>query len=135
MDFVEVEPGVYSVLIDGRQHELRVTGGGGSFAVTARGRQTVVEVRDPREWSAEGGGKAAAGKAKILSPMPGKVVRVMVEAGEAVSAGQAVVVVEAMKMQNELKSPIDGTVKKVAVVAGATVAANQVLVEVDADAG
>lgn len=135
MDFVEVEPGVYSVLVDGKQHELRVAGSGGEFTVASRGRLTRVEVRDPREWSAEGSGKAASGKARVVSPMPGKVVRVMVAVGETVAAGQALVVVEAMKMQNELKSPIHGTVKKVSAVAGATVAANQVLLEVEADAG
>jgi biotin carboxyl carrier protein len=66
--------------------------------------------------------------------MPGKVVRVLVAAGDTVSAGQGLVVVEAMKMQNELKSPIDGIVARLDAAEGASVNANQLLVLVEAHA-
>jgi biotin carboxyl carrier protein len=66
--------------------------------------------------------------------MPGKVIRVLVAIGDRVESGLGLVVVEAMKMQNELKSPIAGIVKQVQAVEGATVNANQVLVVVESDA-
>ncbi|MBC7929115.1 MAG: biotin/lipoyl-binding protein, partial [Rubrivivax sp.] len=71
------------------------------------------------------------GRAQINAPMPGKVVRVLVEAGQAVEAGAGLVVVEAMKMQNELKSPKTGTVSEVRVEPGATVNAGDVLVIIE----
>ena len=71
------------------------------------------------------------GKKKIVAPMPGKVVRVLVKEGAEVEAGQGVVVVEAMKMQNELKSPKQGTVQKVIAVEGANVNAGDVLLIVE----
>jgi biotin carboxyl carrier protein len=81
-----------------------------------------VELRDPR--SLRSRQKAAIdekGAVKILAPMPGRVVRVLVEENGEVEAGQGVVVVEAMKMQNEIKSPKKGTVKEILAVAGAAV--------------
>lgn len=134
MEIVEVEPGVYSVIIDGMQMELRVALNGASAIVSTQGRSTTVDIADPREWAGASNGKQSSGKAKIASPMPGKVVRLLCALGDAVAAGQAVAVVEAMKMQNELKTPIAGTVKKVLAAPGDTVLASQVLVEVDADA-
>ena len=71
------------------------------------------------------------GQQQLLAPMPGKVVRVMCAAGDEVIAGQGVVVVEAMKMQNEIKSPKAGRVSEVRVSEGATVSANQVLAIVE----
>jgi biotin carboxyl carrier protein len=66
--------------------------------------------------------------------MPGKLVRVLVSVGDRVAAGAGLAVVEAMKMQNEMKSPLDGKVTQVLAEAGATVNASQVLVVVEADA-
>ncbi|MGZ3443898.1 MAG: biotin/lipoyl-containing protein, partial [Polyangia bacterium] len=72
-----------------------------------------------------------SGPSAILSPMPGKVVKVLVAVGEEVKAGQGVMVVEAMKMENELKAPRDGKVKAVAVKEGQPVEAGQSLVTLD----
>jgi len=95
-----------------------------------------VRIEDPRESSGAGAGRAGSGTAKVLSPMPGKVVRVLVVPGDAVEKGQGLVVIEAMKMQNELKSPLTGVVQQVQAEVGATVMANQILVVVVAnDAG
>ncbi len=134
MSIVKVERTVFSHLDGRRQRELRVDSDGDSFVVTLRGRQTTVTIVDPRAWSGTGAGKAASGIAKVATPMPGKVIRVLVALGDKVESGQGLVVVEAMKMQNELKSPIAGVIKQVQAVEGATVTANQVLAVVESDA-
>jgi biotin carboxyl carrier protein len=76
-------------------------------------------------------GGAAHGEQKVVAPMPGRVVRVLVAAGDAVERRQPVVVVEAMKMENELRSPKAGRVKDVSVAAGTSVEAGRVLVVID----
>jgi biotin carboxyl carrier protein len=134
MSIVKVERSVYSHLDGHRQRELRVESDADGYVVTLRGRQTKVKIEDPRAWNGTGAGKAGSGIAKVATPMPGKVIRVLVALGDRVESGQGLVVVEAMKMQNELKSPISGTVKQVQAVEGATVNANQVLVVVESDA-
>ncbi len=134
MSIVKVERTVFSHLDGQRQRELRVDSEGDSFVVTLRGRQTRITIVDPRAWSGTGAGKAASGIAKVATPMPGKVIRVLVALGDKVEPGQGLVVVEAMKMQNELKSPIAGVIKQVQAVEGATVTANQVLAVVESDA-
>jgi acetyl/propionyl-CoA carboxylase alpha subunit len=77
------------------------------------------------------GATGALGAASIKAPMPGRVVRVLVTVGDRVTAKQAVVVVEAMKMENELRTPRDGIVKEVLVIPGAAVESGAVLVVVD----
>jgi biotin carboxyl carrier protein len=90
------------------------------------------EVRDPRSFqSRRSAGAEAEGTKKILAAMPGKVVRVLVKERDPVEAGQGVVVVEAMKMQNELKSPKQGTVQKILVAEGASVNAGDVLLVIE----
>jgi len=76
-------------------------------------------------------GGAAHGEQKVVAPMPGRVVRVLVAAGDTVEPRQPVVVVEAMKMENELRSPKAGRVKNVSVAAGTSVEAGRVLVVID----
>jgi len=117
------QPGIYSVLLDGRSYQARVDEG----AVAVNGFRFEIEVRDRRRWNRQSRGGAHAGAQDIKAPMPGKVVRVLVAAGDAVEAGQGIVVVEAMKMQNELKAPRAGTVMGLAAKAGATVTAGEVL--------
>jgi biotin carboxyl carrier protein len=91
-----------------------------------------VELRDPRSLhSRRAEGDKAAGVKKIVAPMPGKVVRILVSQGAEVKSGQGVIVVEAMKMQNELKSPKQGVVQKIAVAEGAAVNAGELLVIVE----
>jgi len=96
------------------------------------GRTAAVSVNARRtgRGGADAGG-AAHGEQKILAPMPGRVVRVLVGPGDAVEARQPVVVVEAMKMENELRSPKAGRVKDIAVAAGTSVEAGRVLVVID----
>jgi biotin carboxyl carrier protein len=84
-------------------------------------------VIDPRSWRrGHGEGIELEGRQKIVAPMPGKVVRVLVEPGQSVAAGQGLLVIEAMKMQNEIRSPKSGTVEKLAV-EGQTVNAGEIL--------
>ena len=81
-----------------------------------------VDVQDPRSLrTRRAAGGAEAGPQKITAPMPGKIVRVMVAVGDEVKAGQGVIVMEAMKMQNEMKSPKDGKVQKIMTSEGSTV--------------
>lgn len=131
---LEVEPGVYSVVNGaGRSFEVRIHAKpkSASWLVEVAGQSLEVEVCDPRARSAKGHGAGAHGRQNIVAPMPGKVVRVLVSAGDTVEAGQGVVVVEAMKMQNEMKSPKDGKVAQVLTEAGATVAVGDTLVVIE----
>jgi len=105
-------------------------------AVVARTRDRIHVAVDGHAWvfervdDAHGGAGGGAGSGSVVAPMPGKVVKVHVAAGDTVSAGQPLVVVEAMKMETTLAAEIDGTVKTVAVETGAMVDAGDVLVEI-----
>lgn len=125
---VEVpEPGVYSVLIDGRSYEARVEETAAALVVVIEGRRFEIDVRDPRRFSRKGAGGGVDGVQTVAAPMPGKVVRVLVAVGDEVAAGQGLLVVEAMKMQNEMKAPRAGTVLSLSASQGATVTAGEVL--------
>jgi biotin carboxyl carrier protein len=104
----------------------------GELLAYLAGRIAAVSVNASRtgRGAADAGGNAP-GEQKIVAPMPGRVVRVLVAAGETVEPRQPVVVVEAMKMENELRSPKAGRVKSVPVTAGTSVEAGRVLVVID----
>jgi biotin carboxyl carrier protein len=121
------EPGVYSVLIGGRAYEARVEETPAALVVLIEGRRFEIDVRDPRRFTRKGRGAGADGPQTVAAPMPGKVVRVLVAAGDEVTAGQGLLVVEAMKMQNEMKAPRAGTVLSLSAAEGVTVAAGQAL--------
>jgi biotin carboxyl carrier protein len=125
------EPGVYSVLLGGRSYDAFVEDTPAGLVVTIEGHRFEVEVRDPRRWSRRSAGGGAGTVQSILSPMPGKVVRVLAGVGDEVAAGQGIVVVEAMKMQNELKSNRAGRVLSVAAKEGATVSAGELLATIE----
>jgi biotin carboxyl carrier protein len=96
------------------------------------GRSTTIAVNARRTGrSGMDGGGGAHGEQKVLAPMPGRVVRVLVAPGDTVDVRQPVVVVEAMKMENELRAPKAGRVKDVTVTAGTSVEAGRVLVVID----
>jgi biotin carboxyl carrier protein len=112
----------------GRQYRCVLDGDG----VVIGGRRYGFEVDDPRSLQGRrGAGAGTEGPRPVKAPMPGRVVRVLVEAGDAVEEGQGVVVIEAMKMQNELKSPKAGRVSRVGVAVGDTVGSGDVLVVVE----
>jgi acetyl/propionyl-CoA carboxylase alpha subunit len=125
------EPGVYSVLLDGRSYDAFVEETPTGLVVTIEGYRFELEVRDPRRWSRRSAGAGAGAVQSIVSPMPGKVVRVLAAPGDEVVAGQGIVVVEAMKMQNELKSNRTGRVLSVPAKEGATVNAGELLATIE----
>jgi biotin carboxyl carrier protein len=127
----EVETGVYSILRDGRSFEIVVRDGlDGALDVHVNGNHYVARVSDPRQ-SKKRSGALLEGRQNVLAPMPGKVVRLLVAVGDEVSAGQGLVVVEAMKMQNEIKSPKAGKIVAIAVAEGAAVNPGQALLSVE----
>jgi biotin carboxyl carrier protein len=132
-DFRRLPDGeVYSLLIEGRSHEVRISPGSGVLDVTVGGEMLPVEVRRPVEkllQSVQTTAAATRGET-VKAPMPGLVVAIRVKAGDAVEAGQPVVVVEAMKMQNELTARGAGIVQEVLVAERASVAAGQPLVRI-----
>ena len=106
---------VYSLIIDGKSHEGYVYPDEENWQVLLRGRLFEARVEDEREKrlrSAVSGGVADGGEFHLKAPMPGMVVIVPVSEGEVVSKGQVLLILESMKMQNELKSPKDGTDRK-----------------------
>lgn len=120
-------PDSSTVLIGGTVYYVIAVGD----AVRVNGREFSIEVFDPRELRGRRSGGIGEGRQNILAPMPGKVIRVLVSTGDVVEAGQGLVVVEAMKMQNEMKSPKAGTVAEVKTKADATVAAGEVLMVIE----
>jgi biotin carboxyl carrier protein len=127
IDVREVEPGVWSVIDGTRSVEIRLVGD----EVRVNGVPVAVDTSDPRQWSPQAARGAVAGSAQVKSPMPGKVIEVLVMAGQEVAAGQGVVVVEAMKMQNQLKSPREGRVQAIHARQGELVNAGAVLVTIE----
>jgi biotin carboxyl carrier protein len=128
-DATEVSPGIYSILINGKSFDVRVESLGAELRAIAGGREFRVVIQDEREWRRNRGSAVEAeGRQQVLAPMPGKIVRVLVSAGDSVRAGQGLLVVEAMKMQNEIRAPKSGTIDRVRVVEGQTVNAGEVVV-------
>jgi biotin carboxyl carrier protein len=123
---------VLSIVIDGKAYEVKREQGREDLHLWVKSARYNVQLRDPRSLrSRRATAGEAAGPRKMTAPMPGKVVRILVEEGTAVEAGQGVIVVEAMKMQNELKSPKSGVVQKITTKEGATVNAGDVLAIID----
>ena len=124
-DWTEIRPGHYSFLIDGQSYEARVQpapesskGRPEKWVVTIAEYDFHVEVRDPRTRRFAGQSIAHDGPLDVLAPMPGKIARVLVGRGEEVAQDQGLVVIEAMKMQNELRAPRPGRITEVHVKEG-----------------
>lgn len=138
-DCAEISPGHYSILIDGRSYEARVSpapdsapGQADTWLVTIAEHDFHVQLRDPRmrRFAAE---QAAVdhGPVDLLAPMPGKIVRILVGPDEEVAQDQGLVVIEAMKMQNELRAPRAGRVTAVHVREGAGIEAGARLLRLE----
>jgi biotin carboxyl carrier protein len=131
LDVARPEPGAYLMFVGDDVYETRVWAeDGGGLRVNLRDHSFQAKIID-RKHRRAGADHGVEGRQQLTAPMPGKVVRVLCAAGDEVTAGQGVVVVEAMKMQNEIKSPKDGHVLEIRVSEGATVTANQVLAIVE----
>jgi len=115
------------VMADGTAFEVRIAGN----QISIRGYRFTVEIDDPREWKRSSRMAGAHGRISITAAMPGKVIRLLVNAGDEVAEGQGIVVVEAMKMQNELKAPRAGRVTSVEANAGDSVIAGAVLATIE----
>ena len=134
VDAARVGAATWSLLISGdeaRSLEIAVAPGvePGQLTVTVDSAPVPVAVNGRRRWGRkDDGGAAGTGPQRIIAPMPGKIARVLVKTGEAIRARQPLVVVEAMKMENELRAGRDGTVAEVHAREGQSVDAGALLV-------
>jgi biotin carboxyl carrier protein len=137
-DWTEIRPGHYSILVDGQSYEARVQPAAGSrpgqpdaWVVAIAEYEFHIEVRDPRTRRFAGQSVAHDGPLEVLAPMPGKIVRVLVACDEEVTQDQGLVVIEAMKMQNELRAPRAGRITEVHVKEGIGIEAGAKLLRLD----
>lgn len=134
VDFVPVsgQP-VYSLLVDGKSYEAYVQEGEENWQVLLHGRLYPAQVEDEREKRLRAAGGASAeesGEFKLKAPMPGLVVAVPVTEGQEIKKGEVLLILESMKMQNELKSPRDGIIGRIRVKTGESVEQKQTLLSV-----
>ena len=132
-DAVEIDPNTLSLLLEGQSYEVRfMRSPEGLLKIQAGLQEFAAEVADPRAWRGrQHGSLEAEGRQQVVAPMPGKVIRLLVHAGEKVETGQGLLVVEAMKMQNEIRSPKSGIVERLQVKEGQPVNAGEVLAWVE----
>lgn len=134
VDWLELTESLYSMITDNKSLELAIGDKEGKYEVLLEGRLYEVQVLDQRAMlmlSRKGGLKLDTGE--VNAPMPGLIVDVLVKVGDAVTEGQTVVVLESMKMQNELKAPRSGTVQTIHCQNGDTVDKGTLLVIISAD--
>ncbi len=127
-------PELYSLIYNGHSYEVLVEAERFNYGVTLRGEHFLVQVEDERSRRLNAGRRAPAlpeGELAVKAPIPGLVVKVLIEPGAAVEEEQPLLILEAMKMENEIRSPRSGVVKKVEVAAGQRVEQNAVLVVVE----
>lgn len=133
VDFLPLTDALYSLIMDNTSHEVVVEERDGAYEVLMGGRMyssTVLDERAQLMKSRRGGLEADSGEISIKSPMPGLIVAIPVSEGDAIKAGQTLVILESMKMQNELKAPRDGTVQRISVKPGETVEQKKVLITI-----
>jgi|ERR1700728_1226599 len=131
VDAILARPDVLSLRIGNQAYEVKSERVANDLYVWVGSRRFAVEVRDPRSLRGRSRAGDEHGPKKIVAPMPGKVVRLLAGEGDEVEAGAGVAVVEAMKMQNEIKSPKKGSIRKILVSEGAAVSAGDVLAIVE----
>jgi biotin carboxyl carrier protein len=132
IDAVSTQSDVLSLLIEGKAYQIRREHLASDLRIWVENQSYSAEVTDPRSLRhRKSRAESGKGPRQLVAPMPGKVVRFLVGENSAVESGQGVVVVEAMKMQNEIKSPKKGIVLKLAVAEGAAVNAGDVLAIVE----
>lgn len=134
VDFLDLGGALYSIITDNKSLEVAIDEDQGEYEVLLDGRLYDAQVLDARALlMAQRKGGLGAGSGEVNAPMPGLIVEVLVEEGDVVAEGQTVVILESMKMQNELKSPIAGTVQTVTCNAQETVDKNALLVNIASD--
>ena len=118
IDWRQPEPGIYSLLVDRSSYEVFIEENDDHLTVHLLNRTFRVRAADARRRRAGSSAEAVDGTARIVAPIPGRVTRILKEEGSTVERGEGVIVVEAMKMENELRAPRAGTVVSVAVAEG-----------------
>jgi biotin carboxyl carrier protein len=131
IDAVLTRRDVLSILIHGKAYEIKRERSATDLHLWVGSARYGVQLRDPRSLRSRAGVDDGKGPRKLVAPMPGKIVRVLAPENSEVEAGQGVLVVEAMKMQNEIKSPKKGVVRKMVATEGANVNAGDVLAVVE----
>ena len=135
LDVVEVEKGVYSILYNGQSYNVELIEGESSkeYIVNTFARSFLAEIIDAETKYRQSRklGTDAEGDNNISSPMPGKVVKIPVSAGDKVVSGQTLIVVEAMKMQSEFKATAERTVREILVKEGDIVNAHQIMIKLE----
>lgn len=131
-DWIRIGESRYSLILSGRVFDLSVDAADGRVAVACREGSYLLSADDWRtgSYSLEHG-DMHEGRLQLRADMPGKVIRLLVRAGDAVAAGQGLLVLEAMKMQNEIRSPKAGLVAEVAVETGSTVSSGDLLIAIE----
>jgi len=135
VDLVSIDGlSLFSVIVNNRSYEVFVERSGGHYYITIEGQRHIVRVDDERTRllaQVGPGERPSRAEVAVEAPMPGLVVAVPVEVGQEVEMGQGVVILEAMKMENELRAPRGGRVKAVRVGQGQTVDRGEVLVVIE----
>jgi len=131
VDAVLARPDVLSLRLGNQAYEVKGERVGGELHLSVGSVRFATEVRDPRSLRGRARAVDDHGPRKLTAPMPGKIVRVLAKQGQVVEEGAGVLVVEAMKMQNEIKSPKKGTIQKILASEGAPVNAGDVLAIVE----
>ncbi len=127
VDAVLARPDVISLRLGNKAYEVKCERVGSDLHLWVGSVRYEAEVRDPRSLRSRARAADDHGPRKLTAPMPGKVVRILLREGAEVEAGTGILVVEAMKMQNEVKSPKKGKIQKIVVSEGAAVNAGDVL--------
>ena len=125
---------VFSLIVDGKSYEAYVYHGEEGLEVLVKGRlyhSVVEDERERRLRAASGGAVAQSGTLHLKAPMPGLIVAVSVEVGQEVKKGDVLLILESMKMQNELKSPRDGVISRIEVGAGDSVEQRQKMLSIE----
>jgi biotin carboxyl carrier protein len=132
VDFLTLEGGLYSVITETRSLEVIVEDQKNKQSVQIGGRMFEAQVLDERALlMAMRKGTFGSSSGEVVAPMPGLIVAILAAPGDTVTQGQTVIILESMKMQNELKAPVEGIINTISVNAGQTVDKDQVLITID----
>jgi biotin carboxyl carrier protein len=132
VDARQTGEGIWSILLDGASHLVDVTDQDGAHAVDVGGERYAIRVEEESRYIIRTRGAAGAERGQVLkAPMPGKVIVVEVTVGQSVAPGDGLIVLEAMKMENEFKAQVAGTVKEIRVAAGQPVNPGDVLLVIE----
>lgn len=131
VDFLALGPSLYSILMDHRSYEMVIEEREGATEVLMQGKLYTGQVMDERAQllaSRRGGLSVDSGELLIKSPMPGLIIAIPVTEGQEVTKGETMIILESMKMQNELKAPRDAVVQRISVQVGNSVEQNKLLI-------